>query len=331
MIVTHRDFLDQAASLKSYRQSQGLSAAVVDIEDIYDEFSFGQKTPQALRDFLSFANRNWRTRYTLLLGDASFDPKNYLGLGNTDLVPTRLLDTFFMETASDDWLTDLDQNGIADFAIGRLPARTASEADTMLGKIFTYEKSQLSNEALLVSDRNEGFNFELTNSQLIPLLPQGTTATHIKRALLGDAATKAAVIDAINRGQKIVSYAGHGNANTWRGNTLTAADAALLQNRERPTTFVILNCLNGYFQDPATESLSEALMRNANGGAVAAWASTAMTFADGQASLSQEFYRQVFSNRARLGDAAIRAKATTFDADVRRTWILFGDPSMRIR
>jgi hypothetical protein len=330
VIVTSRDFLDQAASLKAYRQSQGLSAAVVDIEDIYDEFSFGQKTPQAVREFFSFANRNWRTLYALLLGDASFDPKNYLGLGATDLVPTRLVDTRFMETASDDWLADFDQNGIADFAIGRLPARTTREAETMISKIYSYEKSESSDEALLVSDRNDGFNFEQANAQLIPLLPQGTRAVHVKRAQLGDSATKTAVVDGINRGQRVVSYAGHGSANVWRGDTLTAADANLLRNREKLTTFVLMNCLNGYFTDPSIESLSEALMRNANGGAVAAWASSAMTFADGQASVSQEFYRQVFTTRARLGDAAIRAKAATLDADVRRTWILFGDPSMRM-
>jgi hypothetical protein len=94
------------------------------------------------------------------------------------------------------------------------------------------------------------------------------------------------VIDGINRGQKIVSYSGHGSANVWRGDTLTVPDAALSQNREQPTMFVILNCLSGYFLDPATESLAEALMRNANAGAMAAWASSAMTFADGQASLS---------------------------------------------
>jgi Peptidase family C25 len=114
------------------------------------------------------------------------------------------------------------------------------------------------------------------------------------------------------------------------GKALREAPRRLLRIREQLTTFVIMNCLNGYFTDPATESLSEALMRNANGGAVAAWASSAMTFADGQVSLSQEFYRQVFGSRARLGDAAIRAKPLTFDGDVRRTWILFGDPSMRM-
>jgi hypothetical protein len=55
-----------------------------------------------------------------------------------------------------------------------------------------------------------------------------------------------------------------------------------------------------------------------------------MTFADGQVSMSREFYRQVFGGKARIGDAAIRAKALTLDGDVRRTWILFGDPSMRM-
>jgi len=92
-----------------------------------------------------------------------------------------------------------------------------------------------------------------------------------------------------------------------------------------------MNCLNGYFQDPAADSLGEALLKS-EGGAVAVWASSAMTFADGQAPMNQEFYRQVFAiPSARLGDAAIRAKAATFDAEARRTWILLGDPTMRLK
>jgi hypothetical protein len=34
---------------------------------------------------------------------------------------------------------------------------------------------------------------------------------------------------------------------------------------------------------------------------------------------------------ARLGDAVRAAKSATPDADVRRTWILFGDPSMTLK
>ena len=32
-----------------------------------------------------------------------------------------------------------------------------------------------------------------------------------------------------------------------------------------------------------------------------------------------------------LGEAAVAAKAAVVDPDVRRTWILFGDPTMRLK
>ena len=50
-----------------------------------------------------------------------------IGFGDLDRVPTRLIDTDFMETASDDWFSDFTGDGIAELATGRLPARTADE------------------------------------------------------------------------------------------------------------------------------------------------------------------------------------------------------------
>ena len=41
------------------RESQGLRVKVVDVADIYDEFSYGLVTPAALRDFLAYAYDNW--------------------------------------------------------------------------------------------------------------------------------------------------------------------------------------------------------------------------------------------------------------------------------
>ena len=101
--------------LKLLRERQGLRVAVVSVEDIYDEFSLGHRTPQAIRDFLEFARSNWEPspHHVLLVGDASFDPKNYLDKGDFDLVPTRLVDTRLMETASDDWFTDFNDDGTA--------------------------------------------------------------------------------------------------------------------------------------------------------------------------------------------------------------------------
>ena len=83
VIITHKDFIDSLGPLKSLRESQGWSVALIDVEDLYDEFSFGAKNPQALRDFLRRARVYWQRppRFVLLVGDASFDPRNYLGLG----------------------------------------------------------------------------------------------------------------------------------------------------------------------------------------------------------------------------------------------------------
>ena len=107
MIIGHHD-LSVIEPLKALRQGQGLQVAVVDVEDLYDEFSTATKTPYAVQDFLNYAAAQWSPapRYVLFVGHASLDPKNYLGFGDSDFVPTKLIDTQRMETASDDWFAD---------------------------------------------------------------------------------------------------------------------------------------------------------------------------------------------------------------------------------
>ena len=93
-----------------------------------------------------------------------------------------------------------------------------------------------------------------------------------------------------------------------------------------------MDCLNGYFQDAGILSLSEAWLRAPNGGAVAAFASSGLTIAQGQHDMGHELYTQLYSGAPMpLGDAIKIAKASTFDIDVKRTWIFFGDPSLKIR
>jgi hypothetical protein len=74
-------------------------------------------------------------------------------------------------------------------------------------------------------------------------------------------------------------------------------------------------------------------MKASRGGAVAVWASSGMTVASSQSVLNQQMYRLVFDNTLRLtlGEATQRAKALVNDQGVRRTWILFGDPTMRLK
>jgi hypothetical protein len=69
ILITHRELgweasgaeQDWVTSLVGLRQSQGLRTAVVDVEDIFDEFGYGLPTPQAIKDFIAYAYTNWQS------------------------------------------------------------------------------------------------------------------------------------------------------------------------------------------------------------------------------------------------------------------------------
>ena len=333
LIITRRDLFSSLNTLKNHRTSQGLSVALIDIEDIYDEMSYGHKSPQAVKDFLGFAKSTWKRspRYVLFAGDSSLDPRNYLGIGDHDIVGTRLIDTQNMETASDDWFADFNDDGLAEMAVGRLPVRTSQEAAAVVAKLISYDRSSPSEELLLIADSSDGFNFEAASYRLRELVPANLRVQELNRGRTDDATARQELLELINRGQKIVNYTGHGSLDQWRGNLLVSPDAATLTNSDQLSVFVMMTCLNGYFQDVIVESLAESLLKSERGGAVAVWASTGMTDPGGQAAMNQSMYGQLFTSGGRLGDAALGAKSGVKDYDLRRTWVLFGDPTTRLR
>ena len=341
VVIAHPSMLAAVEPLLALRRSQGLSVQLVDVTDVYDQFAFGQRTPYAIRGFLQQAARTWRTapRFVLLVGDATFDPKDYLGLGQQDLVPTKMVATTYLKTMSDDWFVDFDQDGIADSAIGRLPARTAEDTSLMVSKILSREAAlrdaqpgSWSSRVLLVSDENFEFNFEAATAALRPLVPNTLSVQEVAAVTAG-ASAPAEIASRINEGQLLVNYAGHGSVERWsRLDLFGDTDAAALANGERLPVFMLMTCLNGFFADVFTESLAEGLMLSPNGGAVAVWASSGTTEPTIQTAMNQALFSQLFTRPSiTLGEAVMGAKSAVSDLDVRRTWILFGDPTMRLR
>ena len=92
-----------------------------------------------------------------------------------------------------------------------------------------------------------------------------------------------------------------------------------------------MSCLNGLFHDVYTEqSLAEALQTAPNGGAIAIWASSGVTKPDMQEVMNRGLLRRLLQGLT-VGEAAAQAKAAVTDQDVRRSWILFGDPTTRLK
>ena len=81
----------------------------------------------------------------------------------------------------------------------------------------------------------------------------------------------------------MVTYMGHGSVDLWKGSLLTVDDATSLANRSRLPFVVDKPCLNGFFQTPYVGTVLEALLKAANGGAVAVWTSSGLTEPSGQA------------------------------------------------
>ena len=73
------------------------------IEDVYAEFGYGEARPEGLQEFLRYAYHEWREprlRYVVLLGDATYDTKNYLGAPEVNQVPPIWEKTTWMWTES---------------------------------------------------------------------------------------------------------------------------------------------------------------------------------------------------------------------------------------
>jgi len=87
LILTIKNWHEQAERLAAFRRTNdGLSVAVVDIEQVYNEFSSGSPDPTAIRDFGRFLwqNNPTKLKYLLLFADASFDYKNIIQYASID-------------------------------------------------------------------------------------------------------------------------------------------------------------------------------------------------------------------------------------------------------
>src|SRR5262249_50774269 len=153
---------------------------------------------------------------------------------------TKLLDTDYLETASDEWFADSNDDGVGEIAVGRLPVRSPQEAVKMIAKLVNYDGSTTSNSVVLVSDANDGDNFERATARLRDLLPQDLNIAEVKRGSEDAETVKSRLLEAINKGAKLVNYTGHGSQERWRGDLFNTDDARNLTNAGNLSAFVMM-------------------------------------------------------------------------------------------
>ncbi len=353
LYIGPRRLMSPVARLAAQRRDDGFRTALVTTEDIYSEFGNGIRSPQAIKDFIAYAYANWQSpapKYVVLIGDASYDPKNQLGYGLASGVPVYLNKGVYADYGDDHFYASLvSGSDVPLVSLGRIPGNNASDIGLYVSKVLAYENgsarptgaAQARLTVISDTDLNGGEQFDAKIDRLAALIPQLwnplITINQLKRSQLGDANLKAGILDAFNSGSLLIHFLGHGAEDRWADSAVFwKADAEALTNTQLPIV-VAMNCLNGYFYDadPTVKSLTDSLLFNANGGAVAMFASTSLTSPELQVPMQDALYEYLAKNPgSRLGDAVRIAKVQSGinagTAEVIRSWTLFGDPMLRV-
>jgi uncharacterized protein (TIGR03382 family) len=336
VIIGARALLPSLQPLADARTSEGLKVALVDVEDVYDEFSAGVKDATAIRSFLLHAALNWsiQPRFVLLAGAATYDPRGWLGQPELDQVPTIRVQTqyaqyatqYYMETASDDALVTFAPGGPA-LAIGRLPLSTPADMDVAVAKILSRKMANRDDSLLLVRDNDLNVVFSAASAEVRSALSTWNAKEFVRGT--DDVAAHSALLDAIRGGPIAVDYQGHGAEDFWNGRILGSTDVDALAHAGSSSLMVAATCLNAYFVDIGRESLGAAMLRVPEGGAWAVWASSAMTLPTEHPMLSKTVLTAVLNDGLTLGEATLKAKRAVTDQNLRATFHLLGDPSAR--
>jgi hypothetical protein len=346
LIITHPNFKsysDQLAEL--HQKNDGFTTAVVEVGDIYNEFSGGSQDITAIKEFvrmLYFEGQGGAhpLKYLLLFGDASYDFKNRVS-GNSNFVPSHQTKESLVPTASvvsDDFYGLLDDDegeesiDLIDIAIGRLPARTKLEAEQMVNKIIHYTDSKGTfgdwrNSIALVADDPEGGRDEFQDQcSILGELADSLSPEFNVHKIYLDAYTQvagsggerypeaaAAISERVRKGALMIYYIGHGGELGWaHERVLEVPTINKWENLNNLPLFVTATCEFTRYDDPRRTSAGEYVMFNPSGGGVALLTTTRAVYSGPNFDLTHSFTRQAFEalqgEEPRLGDMCAQTK-----------------------
>jgi uncharacterized repeat protein (TIGR01451 family) len=357
VIITHGDFAPALQPLVELREHQGLRVSLIDVQEVYDAFGHGIVSTEAIREFISYAYHHWTPpapAYVVLVGDGNYDPKGYLGRGEPSYILAYLadVDPWLGETSADNrYVTVHGTDIFPDLFMGRLPAKSLSDAEAMVAKILAYEAAgpgEWQYKVSFVADNPDGAGDFHAFSDAIAsgYIPEPYIVEKIYFGVAPYATVAAArggIIDAFHSGRLLINYTGHGATQVWAGEALfKSAQVADLSNVILPF-MVPMTCTEGYYILLPTSSgvdlssLSETLVRAAGKGAIASFAPGGEGIATGHHFLQEGLYTALFQDGiTELGAATTAAKLNLYanTAGYRElidTYLLMGDPALKLK
>lgn len=365
IIISHKEFLSEARRLAEFRsKNDGLKILVLDIEQVYNEFSSGRLDVTAIRDCIRyFYLRNpAEMKYALLFGDASFDYRGRMAL-KSDFVPIyqsrESLHPIFSFSSEDyfgmmdinegEWLENNSGETDTEVAVGRIPARSLANARDVVNKIIRYAQTDALGEwrkkICLVADDGDRNMFAEDSEKLANYIDSAFSAINVRKVYIdafpqvstenGKRAFQAQ--ERLNHyaenGALIVNFMGHGSETVWtQENVLDVQSILAWQNANRLPFFFTGTCEFGRYDNPYKISGGEWIITSPNAG-IGLLTTTRPVFAETNFTLAKNFYKNLFTRTngafLRIGDIFRLTKNSSLNL-ANRNFSLLGDPTMRL-
>jgi hypothetical protein len=365
VIVSHPDFMDQAERLKFlHEEIDGMTVEVVDVNQVYNEFSSGSPDPSAIRDFARMVYLRSGSppalKYLMLFGDGSYDPKNRIPDNRNFIIAYQSKQSLW-PTAT--YVTDdfygmmdpeegVDANGNIDLGVGRLPANSHEEAKLMVDKIESYMRMRpeiqghwRNSLCFIADDEDYNLHFYQADTVLVSVIERNNESVNINKIYLDAYPQQTttggqfypdvnkAIKKQVNEGTLMVNYTGHGGElGLAYEKIMLINDIVSWENMNALPVFITATCEFSPFDNPEMTSAGEMVLLNTRGGGVALFSTTRRAFASSNLLLNRRIYDTLFraypDKHPRLGDLMMFSKNPS-NSNI-RNFVLLGNPALRL-
>lgn len=307
VVIAWPEFMSVMQPWVEHKTQAGHQVRLVSVQDVYDQFGYGNASPHAIRAFLHHAALKWKpgsagdpASVVLLVGDSTSAYRNEFRNDVINYVPTMRLTGSDDSFASDQWyVSHFGDDPYADALIGRFSVNNVEDLQSIIRKQLHYAANTSpgpwQNTAGFIVDHTE-FDTSVQRIMREVVPPRffkksvGMDAVHwidnyyfpreiadARQAKVSQEAT-GQIRDMFNQGSAVVTYFGHGSPNIWSnermwfGGDSPNSDNLLLNNLDKLPIVINMTCNSGAIDYPQPRwniCISEDFMRVPNGGAVA--------------------------------------------------------------
>jgi agmatine/peptidylarginine deiminase len=323
LVICHTNYMSTIQPYVNWKIQKGIPTELVEWSTI------GSTATQLQTYIQNRYNADNNLTYVQLVGDAPQIPSLSSGGGGSD-------PSFSLVAGSDNY---------PDIFIGRFSAETAAQVTAQINKAIAYERDVTTSDTWLsralgiASDEggSGGDNGESDiahmNNIRTDLLNYGYTSVD---QVYDPGASASTVTTNVNAGRGFMNYVGHGSNTSWVTTGFNNTNASALTNGTKTPFIMDVACVNGNFV--SITCFAEAWLRNANGGAVAMYASSInQSWSSPMRAQDEVTDLLIAEAKTTVGGLYYNGSCRMMDVygsdgvNMFKTWHIFGDASLSSR